>query len=144
MRTPHAPHAPPPPHPPPPPPPPAPPAPRPPPAPGRVTPPAPAALLGAATMLALLAAPGALPGQSLAITGGKVYPVSGPPLENATVLIRNGRIAAVGSNVAIPADAQRIDASGKWVTPGLVNAATVLGLLEGQFSGGYQDNGAKG
>ena len=125
-------------------PPPAPPAPQAPQAPRRVTPLAPAALLGAATMLALLAAPGALPGQSLAITGGKVYPVSGPPLENATVLIRNGRIAAVGSNVAIPADAQRIDASGKWVTPGLVNAATVLGLLEVQFSGGYQDNGAKG
>ena len=53
--------------------------------------------------------------------------MSGPPIENGTVLIRDGKIVAVGANVAIPADAQRIDATGKWVTPGLVNAATQLG-----------------
>ncbi|MDQ6716774.1 MAG: amidohydrolase family protein, partial [Gemmatimonadota bacterium] len=37
---------------------------------------------------------------------------------------------AVGANVAIPSDAQRIDATGKWVTPGLINSATQLGLVE--------------
>lgn len=68
--------------------------------------------------------------QTIAITGGKVYPVSSAPIENGTVVIRNGKIVAVGANVAIPADAQRIDAAGKWVTPGLVNAATQLGLVE--------------
>ena len=41
--------------------------------------------------------------QTIAITGGTVYPVSGPKLERATVLIQNGRIAAVGTNVTIPA-----------------------------------------
>ena len=68
--------------------------------------------------------------QSIAITGGKVYPVSGPVLERGTVLIRDGRIVAVGADVAVPADAQRIDASGKVVTPGLMNASTQLGLVE--------------
>ena len=84
-----------------------------------------------ATFLAaalLAAAPAAA--QTVAITGGTVYPVSGPKIENGTVLIRDGRIAAVGANVAVPAGAQRVDATGKWVTPGLVNAATQLGVVE--------------
>jgi len=51
--------------------------------------------------------------QTIAITGGTVYPVSGAKIENATVLIRDGRIAAVGANVVVPAGATRIDASGK-------------------------------
>ncbi|HXF96297.1 MAG TPA: amidohydrolase family protein [Gemmatimonadales bacterium] len=68
--------------------------------------------------------------QTIAITGGTAYPVSGPPIPNATVLIRDGRIAAVGANVAIPADATRIDATGKWVTPGLFDSGTQIGLTE--------------
>ncbi len=68
--------------------------------------------------------------QTIAITGGKVFPVSGPPIENGTVVIRNGRIESVGANVPIPSDAQRIDATGKWVTPGLINSATQLGVVE--------------
>ena len=75
----------------------------------------------------------ALGAQTIAITGGKVYPVSGPPIENGTVLIRDGKIVAVGSNVTVPEGAQRVDASGKWVTPGLVNSATSLGLVEVGF-----------
>ena len=68
--------------------------------------------------------------QTVAITGGRVHPVSGPTIENGTVLFRDGIIVAVGANIAIPADAQRIDAAGKVVTPGLVNAATQLTLVE--------------
>jgi len=68
--------------------------------------------------------------QTIAITGGTVYPVSGPRLEHATVLIQNGKIAAVGTSVAIPADATRIDATGKWVTPGLVDGGGQMGLVE--------------
>jgi len=68
--------------------------------------------------------------QTIAITGGTVYPVSGPKIENATVLIRDGRIAAVGTNVAVPAGATRIDAAGKWVTPGLIDGAGQMGLRE--------------
>jgi imidazolonepropionase-like amidohydrolase len=68
--------------------------------------------------------------QTIAITGGTVYPVSGPKIENATVLIRDGKIAAVGTNVAVPAGATRIDASGKWVTPGFIDGAGQMGLRE--------------
>jgi imidazolonepropionase-like amidohydrolase len=68
--------------------------------------------------------------QTIAITGGTVYPVSGPKIENATVLIRDGKIAAVGANIAVPAGATRIDASGKWVTPGLIDGAGQMGLRE--------------
>jgi len=99
-------------------------------------------------LAALLAVTARLAGaQTVAITGGTVHPVSGPKIENGTVLIRDGKIVAVGANVAIPADAQRIDASGKWVTPGFINSATTLGLNEAggpQFSGGYNDVSANG
>ena len=73
------------------------------------------------------AAPAAPP---VAIVGGRVHPVSGPMIENATVIIRDGKIAAVGANIPIPADAQRVDAAGKWVTPGLINSESQLGLTE--------------
>ncbi len=84
--------------------------------------------------------------QTIAITGGTVFPISGPKIENGTVIITNGKISAVGgSNVAVPAGATRIDATGKWVTPGLFNAATSLGLAEGNpQSGGYNESRAKG
>lgn len=87
------------------------------------------------------------PGPVIAITGGTVFPVSGPRIENGTVVITAGRITAVGANIAIPAGAERIDATGKWVTPGLINAATNLGLSDAgspQFSGGYNDARATG
>jgi len=68
--------------------------------------------------------------QTIAITGGTVYPVAGPKLAKATVLIRDGRIAAVGTDVSVPSDATRIDAAGKWVTPGLIDGAGQVGLVE--------------
>lgn len=85
--------------------------------------------------------------QVIAITGGTVFPVNGPRIENGTVLIRDGKVVAVGANVTVPADARRVDARGKWVTPGFINGATSLGLSEAgdpQFSGGYNDGGARG
>ena len=71
-----------------------------------------------------------LPAQSVAIVGGTVYPVSGPPIERGTVLIRDGKIVAVGTDVTVPADVQRVDATGRIVTPGLINAATQIGIVE--------------
>ena len=81
-------------------------------------------------LLAIALTPCVAKAQTIAITGGTVYPVSGPAIPGGTVLMRDGRIAAVGPAVAIPADAQRIDATGKIVTPGLVNAATELAILD--------------
>jgi imidazolonepropionase-like amidohydrolase len=82
--------------------------------------------------------------QTIAITGGRVHPVSGPVIENGTVLMRDGNIVAVGANVSVPADAQRIDATGKVVTPGLVNAATQLTLVEIGAVGSTREGQARG
>ncbi len=82
--------------------------------------------------------------QTVAIVGGKVYPVSGAPIENGTVVITNGRITAVGTNVPVPAGAQRIDAAGKIVTPGFVNSSTQLGVVEIGFDGPQTDPRARG
>src|SRR5688500_1893513 len=68
--------------------------------------------------------------QTIAIVGGRGHPVSGPVIENGTVLIRAGKSVSVGANIAIPSDATRNDATGKWVTPGIVNVATTLGVVE--------------
>ena len=82
--------------------------------------------------------------QTIAITGGTVYPVAGPKLANATVLIRDGRIAAVGSDVSVPSDATRIDAAGKWVTPGLIDGAGQLGLVEISAVSGTREGSIQG
>ncbi len=71
----------------------------------------------------------------LALTGAKVYPVSGPPLEHATVLIVDGRIKAVGANVTIPADARRVDLRGAVLIPGLVEARSALFLTDTNLAG---------
>lgn len=80
-----------------------------------------------------VAAPAAA--QTIAITGGTVYPVSGPRIERGTVVITNGKITAVGANVAIPAGAERVDATGKWVTPGLVFLGSEAGTGVGSLGG---------
>lgn len=82
-----------------------------------------------AAALALAAAPAAA--ETVAITGGRVVTM-GPAgeIERGTVVIRGGRIVAVGADVAVPADAKIIDATGRIVTPGLVAAGTALGLVE--------------
>lgn len=82
--------------------------------------------------------------QTIAITGGKVFPVSGPAIEGGTVIITSGRITAVGSNVPIPAGAQRIDATGKWVTPGFINSSTQLGVIEVSQVSNTRDMTARG
>lgn len=82
--------------------------------------------------------------QTIAITGGKIFPVSGPAIEGGTVIVTNGKITAVGANVAVPAGAERIDASGKWVTPGFINSSTQLGVVEVSQVNGTRDMTARG
>ena len=67
---------------------------------------------------------------SYAIKGGKVFTLAGATIENGTVLVRDGKIAAVGAGIAIPADAQVIDASGLEVYPGMFDPITQMGLNE--------------
>ncbi len=85
------------------------------------------ARLWSVILLALLAGSRA-DAQVIAITNGTVYPVSSPKLDSATVILRDGRIAAIGRGIAIPPDATVVDAKGKWVTPGLIHAGSSLGI----------------
>lgn len=82
------------------------------------------------TAAALCFAASGAAAQTVAIVGGDVYMPDGTPIRGGTVVIQNGRISAVGANVAIPAGARRIDARGKWVTPGLIESSTTLGITE--------------
>jgi imidazolonepropionase-like amidohydrolase len=69
--------------------------------------------------------------QTVAITGGTVAIGDGSaPIEGGTVVIRDGRVVAAGSGVAVPAGAQTVDATGKWVTPGIVAGFSRVGLVE--------------
>src|SRR6266545_5712354 len=65
-----------------------------------------------------------------AITNARIVTVSGPVVARGTVVIRDGLIAAVGANVAAPADARVIDGTGLAVYPGLIDANTSLGFPE--------------
>jgi imidazolonepropionase-like amidohydrolase len=65
-----------------------------------------------------------------AIKGAKIYTLAGAPIENGIVIIRDGKIAAVGANIDVPAGAQVIDATGLEVYPGLFDPITQLGLNE--------------
>src|SRR5437868_8661943 len=66
--------------------------------------------------------------ETYAITNARIFPVSGTVIERGTVVIRNGLIAAVGAQVAAPADARVIDGTGLTVYPGLIDANTTLGI----------------
>jgi imidazolonepropionase-like amidohydrolase len=69
-------------------------------------------------------------GESIAITNARILPVSGAAIERGTIVIRGGRIVAVGAGVTAPAGARVIDGSGKVVTPGLIESATQIGIVE--------------
>lgn len=64
------------------------------------------------------------------IRNARVVTVSGPEIENGTVVVRGGKIEAVGTNVAVPAGAEEIDARGLIVYPGMIDLGTSVGLVE--------------
>jgi imidazolonepropionase-like amidohydrolase len=66
----------------------------------------------------------------IVLAGASVWSGEGPPLENATIVIRGDRIAAVGRGIPVPRGAQVIELEGRIVTPGLIDVASRLGLVE--------------
>ena len=66
----------------------------------------------------------------LAITNGYVVPVAAEPIENGTVLIEDGVITAVGTDVGVPEGTETVDAEGRWVLPGFVEAHGHIGIHE--------------
>ncbi|MEO8573339.1 MAG: amidohydrolase family protein [Pyrinomonadaceae bacterium] len=67
---------------------------------------------------------------TFAITNARIVTVSGAVVESGTVVIQDGKIAAVGTGVTIPANAETIDGKGLSVYPGMIDAGTNLGLAE--------------
>ena len=68
----------------------------------------------------------------IAFTGARVIPIDGPEIANGVVVVNNGRIVSVGAaGSAIPANAQRIDVTGKVLMPGLVDSHSHVGQPEG-------------
>lgn len=65
-----------------------------------------------------------------AIKGAKIFTLAGAPIDNGTVVIRDGKITAVGKDAAIPEGAQVIDATGLQIYPGMFDPVTQLGLEE--------------
>ena len=69
-------------------------------------------------------------GESVAVVGGRVVPVARDPIDGGTVLAEAGRITAVGTDLAIPPGARVIDAAGRWVLPGFIEAHGHVGVHE--------------
>jgi len=74
----------------------------------------------------------------LAITNARIFPVTQPSIERGTIVIRNGRIEALGANVAAPAGATIVDAVGQDVYPGWISPRATIGLSD-PGAGGYSD-----
>ena len=70
------------------------------------------------------------PPSVVAITHAKIFTLAGAPIDDGTVVIRDGKIAAVGAGVEVPAGAQVIDGKGLQVYPGLFDPVTQMGLSE--------------
>ena len=75
--------------------------------------------------------------RAVVIRNATLVPVTAPRIQQGTIILRNGRIEALGQNIAIPNDATVIDGSGLFVYPGLIDAGTNIGLTEiGSVPGG--------
>ena len=69
-----------------------------------------------------------MPSRPTAIVGASVFTGTGQLIENGVVLVKDGKIEAVGPGLAVPAGYETVDGKGKWVTPGLIDAHSHLGV----------------
>lgn len=74
--------------------------------------------------------PAVRPAKPVLLRGATVHTVSGADLAATDVLLRDGKIAAIGAKLAVPAGATVVDVSGKHIYPGLISAYTGMGLTE--------------
>ena len=84
--------------------------------------------LMSAVIAALTICSGVIAQERVAVKGGRVVPVAGQPIENGVILIRNGKIEAVGKDLPIPSEAKVIDAAGKVIVPGFIEAHSSRGM----------------
>jgi imidazolonepropionase-like amidohydrolase len=69
-----------------------------------------------------------LPSRPVLITNATILTAAGDRIEGGSVLLSDGKIAAVGRQVEAPADVERVDGTGKWITPGIIDAHSHLGV----------------
>jgi imidazolonepropionase-like amidohydrolase len=80
-----------------------------------------------------------LPSQPVLIRNATVLTAAGDRIEGGSVLMRDGRIAAVGANVEVPAGVTVVDGTGKWVTPGIIDAHSHLGVYPAPGVDAHED-----
>jgi imidazolonepropionase-like amidohydrolase len=68
------------------------------------------------------------PSRTTLIRNVNILTAAGPMIRNGAILLQNGKIAAVGATVTAPADALVIDGTGKYVTPGIIDDHSHLGV----------------
>jgi len=68
--------------------------------------------------------------EPIALVGGTIFPVSGPPIEGGTIVFESGKITAIGTGVALPDGCRSIDVAGRHVYPSLFEAHSEIGLTE--------------
>jgi imidazolonepropionase-like amidohydrolase len=71
----------------------------------------------------------------VALVGARIIPVQGPVIPKGSIVLANGKVQAVGANVAMPANARRIDVTGKVIIPGLIDTHSSLFLSESDLAG---------
>lgn len=93
-------------------------------------------LAGVAIAGALATSPAAAQDHAIAFTGARILTMAGDTIENGTLVIEGGKIVAVGSNVAVPADADRRAMDGRVIMPGIVDTHSHIGQVAGADSSG--------
>jgi len=80
----------------------------------------------------------------VAIRNATIVPVTSAPIANGTIVFENGKITAIGANVAVPADATVIDGTGLSVYPGMIDSGSSIGLVEIESVAGTVDTSELG
>lgn len=88
------------------------------------------ALSPASSLVAHDIIPGARQTKPIVISNATLHTVSGEVIKSGTIVLKDGKIAEIGTNLTIPAEATRIDAEGKHVYPGLIDPLSNIGLTE--------------
>lgn len=86
------------------------------------------------SLLFLCAFTNALGAENIAIQGGNILTISGDVIEHGTILIKDGKVEALGRDVVIPSDTRTIDAKDKFVMPGRIDAQSRLYVIESELN----------
>ncbi|MFN8582844.1 MAG: hypothetical protein U0163_17950 [Gemmatimonadaceae bacterium] len=81
----------------------------------------------------------AFPARTTVIRNATIMTAAGPTIRGGSILLRDGKIAAVGAQVDAPSDAVVVDGTGKFVTPGMIDTHSHLGVYPAPGTEAYSD-----